>query len=181
MSIYEFQAALIDGRPISLSEYRGKVLLIVNLASQCGFARQIAGLESLYEQWRAQGFEILGFPCNQFNGKEPGSNAEIADTCRKDFAATFPLFEKIEVRGASAHPLFQYLTERAPFKGFDPENEREQWMKDFLLEKYPEIYEGNGVKWNFCKFLIDRHGEVIGRFEPTTEPAAIGQVMESLL
>ena len=181
MSIYDFQAEWIQGRPIRLSEYRGKVLMIVNVASQCSFSRQFAGLQSLYDAWREHGFEILAFPCNQFNGKEPGNHVEVEQACRGGFGVTFPLFGKIEVRGERAHPLFAYLTEQAPFQGFDPNNEQELWMKNFLLEQYPEIYAGNGIKWNFTKFLIDRCGNVVERFEPTTEPAALGRAVETLV
>lgn len=181
MTIYNFEAELIQGRTIRLSEYRGKVLMIVNVASQCSFSRQFAGLQSLYNAWRKHGFEILAFPCNQFNGKEPGNHAEVEQACRGGFGVTFPLFEKIEVRGERAHPLFAYLTEQAPFQGFDPNNEQELWMKNFLLASYPEIYEGNGIKWNFTKFLINRHGKVTARFEPTTEPEALGPAIETLL
>ncbi|MGZ7442884.1 glutathione peroxidase [Paenibacillus sp. TH7-28] len=181
MNVYDFQAASIDGKQIELSAYRGKVLLIVNLASKCSFSRQFAGLQKLYETWKDHGFEILGFPCNQFNGKEPGSNAEVRETCQRDFGVTFPLFEKVDVRGETAHPLFQYLTEQAPFQGFDPESADDRWMRDFLRQKYPGIYAGNGVKWNFSKFLIDRDGQVKERFEPTIQPENIHSFIERVI
>ena len=170
MSIYDFQVNLINGEPIQLSKYQGKVLLIVNTASRCGYSRQFADLQKLYESHHKQGFEILAFPCNQFNGKEPGSNSEIHDYCDSSFGITFPMFEKAEVRGASAHPLFQYLTEKVPFQGFDTETSDGRWMHEFLQEKYPDIYAGDGIKWNFSKFLIDRDGQVRGRYETTIEP-----------
>lgn len=181
MSIYDFHVRRIDGHEIQLSEYKGKVLLIVNLASKCSFSRQIPGLQKLYEKWGGQGFEILGFPCNQFNGKEPGSNEEVRDACRREFGITFPLFEKMDVRGGTAHPLFPYLTEQAPFQGFDPDSENGRWMTGFLRQNYPDIYAGNGVKWNFTKFLIDRKGNVKQRFEPTIPPESLGPALESLL
>jgi glutathione peroxidase len=181
MSIYDFQATSINGNSIKLSDYRGKVLLIVNLASKCSFSRQFADLQRLYESRREQGFEILGFPCNQFNEKEPGSNAEVQGFCEINYGVTFSLFEKTDVRGTSPHPLFQYLTQQAPFKGFDTQTKDGQWMKDFLMEKYPEIYAGDGIKWNFSKFLIDRDGHVKERFEATTEPFDINPAIESLL
>ncbi|MFK4302094.1 glutathione peroxidase [Paenibacillus sp. RC254] len=181
MSIYDFQATSINGKPIKLSDYSGKVLLIVNTASKCSFSRQFADLQKLYESRREQGFEILAFPCNQFNEKEPGSNSEVQGVCQINHGVTFTLFEKMDVRGPSPHPLFQYLTQQAPFQGFDTQTKDGQWMEDFLRDKYPEIYAGDGIKWNFSKFLIDRDGHVNGRFESTTEPFEIDSVIESLL
>ncbi|NGM83135.1 glutathione peroxidase [Paenibacillus sp. 7124] len=181
MSIYDFQVNSINGKLFELSAYRGKVLLIVNTASRCSYSRQFAGLQRLYESHREQGFEILGFPCNQFNEKEQGSNSEVQEFCESSFGVTFPLFEKIEVRGLSAHPIFQYLTQQAPFYGFDTQTSEGQWMQDFLQEKHPEIYAGDGIKWNFSKFLIDRNGYVKARFETTTEPVDLEPVIESLL
>ncbi|AHM68610.1 glutathione peroxidase [Paenibacillus polymyxa] len=181
MSVYDFQATSINGKPIELSDYRGKVLLIVNTASMCSFSSQFTDLQKLYERRREQGFEILAFPCNQFNEKEPGSNSEVQGICQIKYGVTFPLFEKTEVRGSSLHPLFQYLTQQAPFQGFDTQTKDGQWMDDFLQDKYPEIYVGDGIKWNFSKFLIDRGGYVKARFEVTTATCAIDPVIESLL
>ncbi|WP_433944186.1 glutathione peroxidase [Paenibacillus sp. SN-8-1] len=181
MSIYDFQATSILGEVIPLSRYRGKVLLIVNTASQCSYSRQFADLQQLYEHKKEQGFEVLGFPCNQFNEKEPGNSAEIVEVCKTKHGVTFPLFEKTEVIGSSAHPLFEYLTQMAPFQGFDIRTKEGQWMDHFLRDKHPHIYAGNGVKWNFSKFLIDRRGQVSGRFETTMEPMDIEPVIESLL
>ncbi|UUZ97298.1 glutathione peroxidase [Paenibacillus sp. P25] len=169
------------GKPAELSDYRGKVLLIVNTASRCSYSRQFAGLQQLYDKYGRQGLEILGFPCNQFNGKEPGSSEEVQAYCEGQFGVTFPLFEKIEVIGASAHPLFVYLTELAPFRGFDNGTAEGQWMQDFLKEKYPQIYDGDGVKWNFTKFLIGRDGQVKDRFETTIEPKDMEPAILSLL
>jgi glutathione peroxidase len=181
MSIYDFQATSIHGKPIKLKFYRGKVLLIVNTASQCSYSRQFADLQKLYNKRRDEGFEILGFPCNQFNGKEPGSNLEVKQWCELNYGVSFPMFEKTVVRGPTAHPLFQYLTQQAPFKGFDSETSDGQKMQNFLLEKYPEIYDGDGIKWNFSKFLIDRDGHVKARFETTKEPLDIETDVEALL
>jgi len=181
MSIYDFQANSIEGQPVSMSRFRGKVLLLVNTASSCGYSRQFAELQKLYEAYVKRGFEILGFPCNQFNGKEPGSNLEVKQYCEGSFGVTFPLFEKVEVRGPSAHPLFQYVTKQAPFQGFDAETSSGLWMRDFLLEKYPDLYAGDGIKWNFSKFLIDRSGHVLGRYETVTEPFDIAPAIEALL
>ncbi|MFD0693879.1 glutathione peroxidase [Paenibacillus sp. GCM10027628] len=181
MSIYDFQVNSINGKGVELSIYRGKVLLIVNTASRCGYSSQFTGLQKLYESHREQGFEILGFPCNQFNEKEPGSNSEVHEYCESNFGVTFPLFEKMEVRGPSAHPLFQYLTYQAPFQGFDTQTSDGQRMQDFLQEKYPDLYAGDGIKWNFSKFVIDRNGNVFGRYETTTEPFDLESVIKSLL
>ncbi|GGG60286.1 glutathione peroxidase [Paenibacillus radicis (ex Gao et al. 2016)] len=181
MSIYDFQVITMDGKPVELSFYRGQVLLIVNTASRCSYSSQFADLQQLYETYKDQGLEILAFPCNQFNEKEPGSNSEVLEYCQSSFGMKFPLFEKIEVRGAGAHPLFQHLTQKAPFRGFDPQIANSQWMQNFLQEKYPDIYAGDGIKWNFSKFLIDRNGHVYGRYEPTTEPLSIAQDIEALL
>ncbi|GLI04261.1 glutathione peroxidase [Paenibacillus tyrfis] len=181
MSVYDFKVNSMDGKPVDLSIYRGKVLLIVNTASKCSYSRQFAGLQELYESYHQEGFEILGFPCNQFNDKEPGSSSEIKEYCKSSFGVAFPLFEKIEVRGPSAHPLFEYLTQQAPFQGFDIHTPNGQWMQDFVQQKYPEIYAGDGIKWNFSKFLIDRNGQICARYETTTEPSEIESVVQSLL
>jgi glutathione peroxidase len=181
VSIYDFQVASINEKPTELSAYRGKVLLIVNTASRCSYARQFAGLQKLYENHQGLGFEILGFPCNQFNEKEPGSNSEVQEFCQVNFGITFKLFEKIEVIGESAHPLFQYLAQQAPYRGFDIQTPDGQWMQDFLQEKHPEKYIGDGIKWNFSKFLIDRDGHVKARFETTTEPLDIESAIQSML
>lgn len=181
MSIYSFQVNSIQGKSVGLSDFHGKVLLIVNTASQCGYARQFAGLQELYAKYREKGFEILAFPCNQFNGKEPGSNPEIQEICTRELGVTFPVFEKIDVRGISAHPLFQYLVQQAPFRGFDLRTESGQWMESFLLEKYPDIYAGDGIKWNFTKFLIDRDGTVKGRYETPIEPSDLELEIQLLI
>lgn len=181
MSLYDMKIHYIDGRQADLTMYRGKVLLVVNTASKCSYSRQFITLQQLYEKYQCYGFEILAFPCNQFNDKEPGDNLEVKTYCENLFGLTFPLFEKIEVRGQNAHPLFQFLTTQAPFQGFDTESESGEFMNNFLSEKYPDIYKGDGVKWNFTKFLIDKNGQVRGRFETTTEPFEIEPIIKSLL
>ncbi len=158
MSIYDFQVKSIDGNSQSLETYRGQVLLIVNVASQCGFTPQYTGLESLYRQYKDHGFAVLGFPCNQFGHQEPGDEAEIKNFCSTKYDVSFPLFAKIDVNGAGAHPLYQFL------KG----------EKKGLLGSL-------AIKWNFTKFLIDREGEVVNRYAPTTTPAAIAKDVEPLL
>ena len=157
MTVYNYNANRLNGQPQSLNEYRGKVLLIVNTASKCGFTPQYKGLQELYDTYRDQGLEILGFPCNQFNHQEPGDSDEIATFCQANYGVKFPMFEKIDVNGENAHPLYKYMTEQAPG----------------LLFK--------SIKWNFTKFLIDREGRVIARFAPTTKPEAIKAAIEQLL
>ena len=145
-SIYQFEAELLDGKNKAFADYEGKVLLIVNTASKCGFTPQFSGLEKLYEKYKDQGFEVLGFPCNQFGGQDPGSNEQIGAYCQKNYGVNFPMFAKVDVKGPEAHILFRYLTNNS---------------KGIL---------GNGIKWNFTKFLIGRDGKVLNRFAPTTKP-----------
>jgi len=157
-TVYDFSAKTLGGEDISLDQFRGNVLLIVNVASQCGFTPQYAGLEALHRKYAPKGFAVLGFPCNQFGSQEPGDAAEIAQFCSRNYDVTFPMFAKIEVNGTGAHPLYQFL--KAEQKG--------------LLGTEP-------IKWNFTKFLIDRAGQVTGRFAPTTKPAELEPDIERLL
>ena len=157
-AIYDIAVNDIDGKPKKLEEYRGKVLLIVNVASQCGFTPQYKGLEALYEKLGPRGLEILGFPCNQFGAQEPGSEEEIAQFCELNYGVTFPLFAKIEVNGAAAAPLYQYLKKAKP-----------------------GLLGSEAIKWNFTKFLVDRKGTVVERYAPNTEPEAIAGDIEKLL
>jgi len=181
MSIYDFNAITIDGDEISLNHYKGKVLVIVNTASKCGFTPQYEGLENLYKQYKDKGFEILGFPSNQFAGQEPGESSEIKNFCEINYGVSFPLFEKNDVRGENALPLFKYLTEGTTFKGLDLNHPTGKKLNDMLSEKFPESLEGNSIKWNFTKFLIDSNGEIVERYEPTTEPLALSKDIEKLL
>jgi glutathione peroxidase len=164
-SIYEFCAPLLnggpDGRPVSLAEFRGEVLLIVNTASKCGFTPQYAGLEELYRACKKRGFEVLGFPCNQFGAQEPGAEAEIGAFCEKNYGVTFPVFTKIDVNGPQAHPLYQFLKRRKPG----------------MLG----IFGAAGIKWNFTKFLVDRKGRVVARYGSSTKPEKLAQKIEELL
>ncbi len=157
-SIYNFTARDIDGVERPLGEFRGKLLLIVNTASQCGFTYQYAGLEALHRKYAQQGVVVLGFPCNQFGAQEPGDAAEIKSFCSLTYDVTFPMFAKIDVNGANAHPLYDHLT-RAKGGG--------------LL--------GRGIKWNFTKFLIGRDGRVLARFPPTLKPEALDAVIARAL
>jgi len=157
-TVYEFQALDIAGRETPLAQYRGEVLLIVNTASKCGFTPQYEGLEALHRQLSPRGFAVLGFPCNQFASQEPGDAAEIANFCKLSFDVSFPMFAKVEVNGAGAHPLFAWLKAQAP-----------------------GLLGSQAVKWNFTKFLVDRSGKVVGRYAPTTPPEAIRRDIEALL
>lgn len=181
MSVYDYSARTIRGTAVRLDEYRGKVLLIVNTASHCGFTKQYAELEKLYERYKEQGLAVLGFPCNQFGGQEPGTNEEVDAFCQLNYGVTFPLFEKTDVRGEDKHPLFAYLTAEAPFEGFDLSHPSAKMLHGFLSEKQPELLEGDDVKWNFTKFLVDRDGNVAKRFEPPVDPADIAPAIEALL
>ena len=181
MSIYDFKAITIDGEEISLEQYKGKVLVIVNTASKCGFTPQYEGLEKLYEQYKDKDFEILGYPSNQFAGQEPGESNEIKNFCTINYGVSFQLFEKSDVRGENALPLFKYLTEKTTFKGFDLHHPTGKKLNDMLEKNFPEFLEGDSVKWNFTKFLIGRDGNIVERYEPTTEPSAMSMSIEKLL
>ncbi|WP_371381183.1 glutathione peroxidase [Sporomusa aerivorans] len=181
MSIYDFSVKTINGRELSLAEFKGKVLIIVNTASKCGFTPQYVELQTLYDLYADKGLLILGFPSNQFAEQEPGSNEEIQNFCQINYGVSFPMFEKIEVRGKNAHSLFNYLTESAPFKGFDLKHPIGGKLQEVLRDNFPEILEGDSVKWNFTKFLVDRQGKVAGRYEPTTSPLEMKADIERLL
>lgn len=181
MNIYEYRVRTISGKEVSLSDYKGKVLIIVNTASKCGFTPQYEELQQLYNEFADGGLEILGFPSNQFAEQEPGTNEEVQQFCRINYGVSFPMFEKTEVRGKNAHPLFNYLTTKAPFKGFDMKHPIGGKLQEVLKEKYPEFLEGDAIKWNFTKFLINRQGEVIARYEPTTSPLAMKDDIKKLL
>lgn len=181
MSIYDFKVKTNKGEEKSLADYKGKVLVIVNTASKCGFTPQFKELQELYTKYREQGLEILGFPCNQFAEQEPGSNDEVQQFCRLNYGVTFQIFEKGDVRGESAQPLFQYLTKEKGFRGFDPAHPLSEVLTKALQDNFPEYLEGDSIKWNFTKFLVDREGSVVERFEPTTAPSDMAAEIEKLL
>lgn len=158
MSIYDYKAKLANGDEVSLSNYKGKVCLIVNVASQCGFTPQYSGLESLYETFQAKGLEVLAFPCNQFGKQEPGNNKEIVEFCETNFNIKFPIFEKVDVNGEHTHPLYQHLKSSCP-----------------------GVFGTEAIKWNFTKFLVNRDGEVVKRYAPKDTPESIQSDIEDLL
>lgn len=181
MSIYNYSARSIRGKEIDMEQYKGNVLLIVNTASKCGFTHQYSDLQKLYERYEARGFQVLGFPSNQFGEQEPGSNEEVNVFCQINYGVTFPLFEKIDVKGEQKHPLFAHLTEQAGFEGFDLNHSTGKLLHSMLESKDPEALTNDEIKWNFTKFLIDREGNVITRFESTVDPLDIEPAIEALL
>jgi glutathione peroxidase len=158
MNIFDYTATSLSGEPVDLAQYKGKVLLIVNTASACGFTPQYQGLEEVYQQFRDKGVEVLGFPCNQFGGQEPGTEAEIGAFCEKNYGVTFPLFAKIDVNGDNAHPLFKQLKKDAP-----------------------GVLGTEAIKWNFTKFLIRKDGIVYKRYAPATKPEELVGDIEKLM
>ena len=157
-TIYDFEANLLDGTPQKLDAYRGKPLLVVNVASKCGFTPQYTGLEALYREHNGEGFAVLGFPCDQFGHQEPGDAEEIRNFCSLSYDVTFPMFAKIEVNGDGTHPLYRYLKHAAP-----------------------GLLGSEAIKWNFTKFLVDRNGNVVRRYAPTDTPEKIGKALAEVL
>ncbi len=180
--IYDITVKDINGNDVSLANYKGKVLLIVNVASKCGLTPQYEGLEALYQKYKDQGLEILGFPCNQFLEQEPGTNEEIQSFCSLNYNVTFPLFAKIDVNGEAESPLYTYLKKQAPFKGY-PEGAEE------FAAKLDEIHQqtgsgfnqGDAIRWNFGKFLVSKDGKTILRFEPMVTPDMMEEAIQELL
>jgi glutathione peroxidase len=157
-TVYDFEAVAIDGRQVRFADYRGRVLLIVNTASECGFTPQFAGLEALWQKYRERGLVVVGFPCNQFGGQDPGSDGEIAQFCSLNYGVSFPMMAKVDVNGAKAHPLWQWLKASAP-----------------------GLLGSQAVKWNFTKFLVGRDGRVIRRYAPNDAPASLEADIEAAL
>lgn len=180
MSIYDFEYRSIEGNPVKMAEYAGKVVLIVNTASACGFTHQYQGLEELYRTYKERGLVVLGFPCNQFNEQEPGTETEIAEFCSVRYGVTFPLSQKVDVRDETAIPLYKYLTAQKGFAGLDERPELEKFIA-LLKNKYGSGYTDAQIKWNFTKFLIDREGNVAARYESPVEPKEIARDIEKLL
>lgn len=157
-NVYAFKGVTMQGKEVNLSDYKGKVLLIVNTASKCGFTPQFEGLETLYKDFKEKGVEVLGFPCNQFGHQDPGSNEEINQFCELNYGVSFPMFQKVDVNGDSAHPLFKYLKSQAP-----------------------GLLGTQAIKWNFTKFLVDQNGKVVDRYAPTDTPQKIAKDIAKLL
>jgi glutathione peroxidase len=181
MSVYDFKVIGLKGDEISLSEYKNKVLLIMNTATECGFTPQYDKLQDLYEKYADQGFVILDFPCNQFGKQAPGNNEEIASFCESRYGVKFPIFSKIEVNGENAAPLFRYLVSEKGFGGFDEKHPLTAILKSKFERENPNYENEPDIKWNFTKFLIDREGKVVERFEPTTDMSYVeGRIKELL-
>ena len=157
-TVYDFEALSIDGKPVSMKKFQGKAMLIVNTASACGFTPQFAGLEKLHESYGPKGLVVLGFPCNQFGAQDAGSNGEIAEFCQLNYGVTFPMMAKIEVNGAQAHPLYQWLAAEAP-----------------------GLLGSTSIKWNFTKFLVGKDGQVLKRYAPTDKPESLAKDIEAAL
>lgn len=181
MNIYDFKVEDAYDEEISLKEYAGNVILIINSATECGFTPQYDGLQDLYEKYQSQGFIILDFPCNQFGHQAPGTNEEIISFCDSRYGITFPIFSKIEVNGDNESPLYTYLKSQKGFAGFDPEHPLTPMLESALGRTNPNYAESSDIKWNFTKFLIDRQGNVIERFEPTTDLLMIEDKIVKLL
>lgn len=177
MNIYDFTVKDTDGKDVSLNEYKGKALLIVNTATKCGFTPQYEGLEELYEEYKEQGFEILDFPCNQFLNQAPGSDEEVANFCQLNFGTKFKTFGKIKVNGKDAHPLYDFLKEQKPTDYQDPD------LGGFKekLQSLKQKVTGDRIKWNFTKFLVDREGNVVERYASTFKPKDLKEEIEKIL
>ena len=179
MSIYDFEVKDTQGNMVSLNEYKGKVLLIVNSATKCGFTPQYDELAKMHNEFKDDGFTILDFPCNQFGEQAPGTGEEIAEACRVDFLVQYPIFEKIEVNGENEEPLYTYLKSQQGFKGFTGEKAE---LMDGILEQIDKDYKNNAdIKWNCTKFLVDREGNVVQRFEPTESLDDVKAAVKELL
>ena len=179
-TIYDFKAESNTGEEVNFSDYKGKVLLIVNTASKCGFTPQYDGLEELYKKYQDKGLVVIGFPCDQFGHQEPGSNEEIEEFCRLNYGVTFPLMAKSDVNGEDANEVFKWLYSQKPFAGFG-DSERGKFMDGMLARNNPEYASNPDIKWNFTKFLVDRKGRVVERFEPVVAPADLESQIQALL
>ena len=180
MSVYDFKVKAQDGNEVSLADYQGKVLLIVNTATGCGFTPQYDELQDLYEAHRKDGLEILDFPCNQFREQAPGSDEEIHSFCTGRYGITFPQFSKVDVLGENADPLFKYLSDNTTFEGFG--KGPMSLILSAAVKSMDKDYKNNGkVKWNFTKFLIDRNGNIVARFEPTASMDTVKEKVEEVL
>ncbi len=181
MNIYDFKAKNKHGEEVALSEFEGKVLLIINSATQCGFTPQYDTLQDLYEKYSDEGLVVLDFPCNQFHNQAPGTDDEIYSFCESNYGVKFPIFSKIEVNGENAHPIFKYLVSEKGFAGFDEANKLTPVLDKMLSEVDPDYKSKPSIKWNFTKFLVDRNGNVVERFEPTEDMFIVEDKIKGLL
>lgn len=180
MTIYDYNVMTADGNNLPLAQFKGKVLLIVNTATGCGFTPQYEGLEKVYEQYHAQGLEIIDIPCNQFGHQAPGNDEEIHQFCTLHYNTKFPQMKKSDVNGPEALPLYAYLKEKQAFKGFD-EHQHKAILEKMMAEQDPNWQNSPDIKWNFTKFVVDRQGNVAARFEPTADIDKVEKCVKSLL
>ena len=180
-NVYDFTVLDRRGKEVSLREYKGKVLLIVNTATRCGFTPQYEELEAMYKDYKDQGLEILDFPCNQFGQQAPGTEEEIHEFCTLNFGTEFPQFKKIEVNGENESPLFTYLKAQKTFEGFDLNDKLGKLLDEMLSKADPDYAKKSDIKWNFTKFLVDKEGNVVKRFEPTHDMKLVEEEVKKLL
>ena len=180
-TVYDFSVKDRKGKDVSLKEYANEVLLIVNTATKCGFTPQYDELEALYKKYHSQGFEILDFPCNQFGQQAPGTDESIHEFCKLNFGTDFPRFKKVKVNGEDADPLFKFLQEQKGFAGWDPNHNLSALLDDMLSKADPDYKQKSDIKWNFTKFVVDRKGNVVARFEPTIDMQEVEDCIVSLL
>lgn len=180
MSLHDFRMRSLEGNEVSLSDYEGKLAVVVNVASKCGFTYQYEGLEKLYSDYKDKGVTVLGFPCNQFMEQEPGTNEEIRNFCTINYGVSFPLFDKIDVRGETAHALYKWLISQKPYEGM--KGPKAEGLLGHLSRNFPSSYmDDNEIKWNFTKFVIGRNGEVLKRFEPSAEVEEVATYLDTLI
>ncbi len=180
-TVYEFSVKDRKGKEVSLKEYANEVLLIVNTATKCGFTPQYEELEKLYEKYHAKGFEVLDFPCNQFGQQAPGTDESIHQFCKLTYGTEFPRFKKIKVNGDDADPLYKFLKEQKGFAGFDAAHPLTHVLDEILSKECPDYKESADIKWNFTKFLVNKRGQVVARFEPTESMENIANQIEDIL
>ena len=180
-TIYDFKALTSRGKEVDFAQFQGKVLLIVNTASKCGFTPQFAGLEELNQKYRDKGLVVIGFPCNQFKEQDPEGDAKIEEFCQLNYGVTFQIMKKIDVNGPDEHPIFTYLKSQAGFAGFNPAHPIAKILDELLSKANPDYAKTPDIKWNFTKFLISKDGSKIQRFEPTSTPEEIAASIEALL
>lgn len=180
-NLYDFEVMAQKNQPLPLSQYKGKVVLIVNTASKCGFTFQYQDLQRLYDKYNSKGFEILDFPCDQFGGQSPENDEETTEFCQLNYGTTFPQLQQIEVNGENESPLYTWLKSKKGFIGFDRKNPVSQKLDDRLKRVNPDYAKSSDIKWNFTKFLIDREGNVVARFEPTADINRIDEMIQAQL